>query len=50
MPMCHSTINRKIIRTTIDNPILFAGHLADHARQFADSTKYTQNSAGTTTL
>ena len=33
MPVRHSTIKRKIIRTVIDNLILLAGHLTDHARK-----------------
>lgn len=33
MPVRHSTIKRRRIRTVIDNLILIAGHLTDHARK-----------------
>ena len=33
MPIRHSTIKRRRIRTVIDNLILIAGHLTDHARK-----------------
>ena len=33
MPVRHSTIKRRRIRTVIDNLILLAGHLTDHARK-----------------
>lgn len=33
MPIRHSTIKRRRIRTVIDNLILLAGHLTDHARK-----------------
>lgn len=33
MPVRHSTIKRRKIRTVIDNLILLAGHLTDHARK-----------------
>ena len=33
MPVHHSTIKRRRIRTVIDNLILIAGHLTDHARK-----------------
>ena len=33
MPIRHSTIKRRKIRTVIDNLILIAGHLTDHARK-----------------
>ena len=33
MPVRHSTIKRRRIRTMIDNLILIAGHLTDHARK-----------------
>ena len=33
MPVHHSTIKRRRIRTVIDNLILLAGHLTDHARK-----------------
>lgn len=33
MPVRHSTIKRRRIRTAIDNLILLAGHLTDHTRK-----------------
>ena len=33
MPVRHSAIKRRRIRTVIDNLILIAGHLTDHARK-----------------
>lgn len=33
MPVHHSTIKRRRIRTVIENLILIAGHLMDHARK-----------------
>ena len=33
MPVRHSTIKRRRIRTVIDNLIMIAGHLTDHARK-----------------
>jgi len=33
MPIRHSTIKRRRIRTVIDNLILLAGHLTDNARK-----------------
>ena len=33
MPVRHSTIKRRTIRTVIDNLILLAGHLTNHARK-----------------
>ena len=33
MPVRHSTIKRRRIRTVIDNLILIAGHLTDHAHK-----------------
>ena len=33
MPVRHSTIKRRRIRTVIDNLILIAGHLTQHARK-----------------
>lgn len=33
MPVRHSTIKRRRIQTVIDNLILIAGHLTDHARK-----------------
>ena len=33
MPVRHSTIKRRRIRTVIDNLLLIAGHLTDHARK-----------------
>ena len=33
MPVRHSTIKRRRIRTVIDNLIPIAGHLTDHARK-----------------